>query len=134
MTKKDILNITKNLKVLYVEDDESIKQTSVELFQNFFSNIKVAGDGVEALELYNSYKFDLIITDISMPRMNGIELIKLIREKNLSIPIIVYSALNNQTSITACIILNVEAYLLKPMVSKNFIEALEKVTLKNYEQ
>ena len=130
MTKKDILNITKNLKVLYVEDDESIKQTSVELFQNFFSDIKVAGDGVEALELYNSYKFDLIITDISMPKMDGIELIKLIRQKNLSIPIIVYSALNNPTSITACVTLNVDAYLLKPMVSKNFIEALEKVTLK----
>ncbi len=127
---KDILNVTKNLSVLYAEDDESIQQTSVELFQNFFSNIQVAGDGEKALELYKSHNFDLIITDISMPKIDGIELITFIREKNLSIPIIVYSALNNPTSITACISLNVDAYLLKPMISKNFIEALEKVTLK----
>jgi len=130
MNTKDILNITKNLRVLYAEDDDRIKITSVELFQNFFNDIKVASNGEEGIQLFNSQCFDLLITDISMPKMDGIELIKQIREQNLTIPIIVYSALNNPTSITACVTLNVDAYLLKPMISKNFIEALEKITLK----
>jgi len=130
MTKKDILDITKHLTLLYVEDDENTRITSVELFQNFFKEIKTTTNGLEALKIYEHNKIDLIITDISMPYMDGIEFIKRIRQNNLTIPIIVYSALNNPTSITACVTLNVDAYLLKPMVSKNFIEALEKITLK----
>jgi len=130
MTKKDILNITKNLTVLYVEDDKNMRMTSIELFQNFFNKTLVACDGLDALRIYNINKIDVIITDISMPHMDGIEFIKKIRQHNLTIPIIVYSALNNPTSVSACITLNVDAYLLKPMIAKNFIEALEKVTLK----
>jgi len=130
MTKKDILNITKELRILYVEDNEKIRTPSVELFQNFFSEVEVTENGEEALKIYEKEIFDVIITDISMPGMDGIEFIKRVRKDNLTIPIIVYSALNNPTSITACVTLNVDAYLLKPMISKNFIEALEKISLK----
>lgn len=62
--------------------------------------------------------------------MNGIELIKQIRQHNLTIPILVFSALNDATSITSCISLNVDAYLLKPLSLSNFIEALERIALK----
>jgi len=130
MTKKDILNITKHLTVLYVEDDKNMRLTSIELFENFFNKTLVACDGLEALSIYNVNKVDVIITDISMPHMDGIEFIKKVRQNNLTIPIIVYSALNNPTSVSACVTLNVDAYLLKPMIAKNFIEALEKVSLK----
>jgi len=130
MTKKDILNITKNLSLLYVEDDKSMQTTSVELFENFFQNITIASDGLEALSLYKNRKIDVIITDISMPHMDGIELIKQIRNIDPTIPIVVYSALNDPTLMSACVSLNVDAYLLKPMKSKNFMDVLEKMTLK----
>jgi len=130
MTKKEILNITKNLKLLYVEDDLIMQETSKELFKNFFLEVDIAENGLEALKMYKEHKYDVIITDLSMPHMDGIEMIQHIRKENLTIPIIVFSALNNPSSITACISLNVDAYLLKPMKTQNLIEALEKVTLK----
>jgi len=130
MTKKEILNITKNLKLLYVEDDLVMQETSKELFSNFFFEVAIAKNGLEALQIYKQHKCDVIITDLSMPHMDGIEMIQHIRKENLTIPIIVFSALNNPSSITACISLNVDAYLLKPMKTQNLIEALEKVTLK----
>jgi len=130
MTKKEILQVTQNLHVLYVEDDKLMQETSQELFEIFFKSVSIVSDGVQALKLHKEKKFDMIITDISMPYMDGIEMMQHIRKDDLTIPIIVFSALNNPSSITACISLNVDAYLLKPMKTKNLLEALEKASLK----
>lgn len=130
MTTKDILQTTKDLHVLYVEDDADIRKKSMDLFHNFFEHITTVKDGVEALEEYNKNHYDIIITDISMPRMDGIELISIIRKDKPKIPIIVYSAWNNSSYMSDCISLNVDGYLLKPMQVKNLIEVLEKVTIK----
>ena len=130
MTQQEILSVTKDVKLLYVEDDMLLRESSTELFKTFFTNIDVAVDGLEALELYNKNTYELIITDVLMPKLNGIEFIKQVRKNNLTIPIIVFSALNDATSITSCISLNVDAYLLKPLVLNNFLDALEKITLK----
>ncbi len=129
MTTKDILQTTKDLHVLYVEDDEDIRKKSMDLFHNFFEHITTVKDGVEALEEYNKNPYDIIITDISMPRMDGIELIRKIRQDKPKIPIIVYSAWNSSSYMSDCISLNVDGYLLKPMQVKNLIEVLEKVTI-----
>ena len=130
MTKKEILAVTNSLHLLYVEDDALLRESSKELFSNFFETIDVAQDGAQALEMYENNSYDLIITDIFMPKMDGIELIRRIREQNLKLPIIVFSALSDATSMTSCISLNVDAYLLKPLILANFIEALERVALK----
>ncbi len=75
----DIISITKNLKVLYVEDNEEARIQAIKLFNNFFESIDVAVDGENGLEYYknniletNNY-YDLIITDIQMPNLNGID-------------------------------------------------------------
>ena len=127
MTTKEILKMTNNLHLLYVEDDLSMRETSVELFKNFFTQITTAVDGVDGLEEYESDSFDIIVTDISMPRMDGIELIKKIRAKDKDIPIIVYSAWNEPSYMAECISMNVDGYLLKPMQIKNIMEVLEKI-------
>ena len=127
---KEILQQTKDLKMLYVEDDLLMQKSSVEMFSNFFSNITVASNGEEGLSLYNENTYDVIITDISMPRMDGIEMITHIRQDDESIPIIVFSAWNDASSMAACISLNIDAYMLKPLDSKNLIDAIRKVALK----
>lgn len=127
---KEILQQTKDLKMLYVEDDLLMQKSSVEMFSNFFSNITVANNGEEGLFLYNENTYDVIITDISMPRMDGIEMITHIRQDDESVPIIVFSAWNDASSMAACISLNIDAYMLKPLDSKNLIDAIRKVTLK----
>jgi diguanylate cyclase (GGDEF)-like protein len=130
MRTKEILKITKTLHLLYAEDDEGMRNSSADLFQNFFAQITTAEDGLDALEKYQKSSFDIVITDISMPRMDGIELIQNIRMDNPAIPVIVYSAWNNPAAMTACIPLNVDGYLLKPIQTKNVMEVLEKVAHK----
>jgi len=130
MTTKEILKMTNDLHLLYIEDDLTMHETSIDLFKNFFNQITTAIDGVDALEKYKEGSIDIIITDISMPRMDGIELIKKIRKENRHIPIIVYSAWNDPSYMTACISMNVDGYLLKPMQIKNIMEVLEKVSIR----
>lgn len=125
-----ILNITKNLNLLYVEDDDLVQKSSIEMLSNFFNTIVVANNGQEALEKYEQGEYDLLITDLAMPKMNGIELIKHIREYNRTIPIIVFSAWTDSSYISECIALNIDAYLLKPLSIENLINALYKVSLK----
>ena len=72
---KIILENSKKLKVLYVEDDEQLKESTRKLFLNYFSVVDTAEDGLEGLEKYISYfdevgeYYDLVISDISMPNM-----------------------------------------------------------------
>lgn len=130
MTPKEILAITRCLNVLYVEDEEQIRSSTVELFDNFFGHIETAADGVDGIEKFNASHFDLLITDISMPRMDGIELIRHIRKSHPKLPIIVYSAWNDPAYMTACITLNVDGYLQKPMQSSSVMEVLGKIALR----
>ncbi|MEN4054030.1 EAL domain-containing protein [Sulfurimonas sp. NWX79] len=130
MTYKELKEYTKDLKLLYVEDDVAMQKTSSELFKNFFGSIEIANDGLEGLNMYRANKYDLIITDIAMPKMDGIELIKNIRLDDPLIPIIAYSAWNDPSLMTACISLNIDAYLIKPLHSKNFVEAVQKIVFK----
>ena len=127
---KEIIKQTKALNVLYIEDEEILRNSSSELFENFFNSVTSAKNGQEGLELYNNGSYDLIITDISMPKLDGIELIKIIRESDKLIPIIVFSAWNNPSYMTTCISLNVDAYMLKPLNTNNMVEAFQKAAQK----
>ncbi len=126
----EIVKYTKKLKVLYVEDEEEVRNTSFELFENFFGTIVMAKDGQEGLIYYEKEDFDLIITDISMPRMDGIELIRAIRNHDKLIPIVIFSALNDPTYLSASVSLNVDGYILKPLKVDNVLDVLQQLSYK----
>jgi len=69
-----------SLSILYVEDDPSVQIIVQNYLQKLFARVVTADDGVEGLAAYKREKFDIVITDISMPGMNGLELIAHIRE------------------------------------------------------
>ena len=100
---KELQKLTKDLTVLYVEDNEEIIKKMMEMFERLFKKVVRASNGKEGLEYIKNNNFDLIITDINMPKMNGLEMIKNIREledneKN-SIPIIIFSAYDNSKTL-----------------------------------
>jgi len=132
MTPKEILNITKPLHLLYVEDEKNIRETSLELFENFFDTITTAENGLEGLHRYKEGGIDIIISDISMPVMDGIDFLTYVRQKEANLPVVIYSAWNNASSMSACIALNIDAYLLKPIQMKNILDVLEKVACKTH--
>lgn len=89
---KDIISYTKNFNVLYIEDNIDVQQQTTKMLSSFFKKIELANNGKEALEIFRDATFNLIITDIKMPFVDGISLIESVRRIDKKIPIIVLSA------------------------------------------
>ncbi|XPV53792.1 MAG: response regulator transcription factor [Halarcobacter ebronensis] len=95
---KELVEFSKGLKILFIEDNLDVREQLNKLFENFFSNIDVCFNGFEALEEYKKHKtdndnfYDLVITDISMPKLDGIELCKEIFKINKEQKVLVISA------------------------------------------
>ena len=117
-------NIDKNIKILYVEDDEIARENGVEYLQNFFEQIYEASDAIKALQLYEKYQPDIIITDIQMPKLNGLEFVKKIRQKDKKTQIIIITAFCDRDYLLKAIELQLVKYLVKPVKEKEFEEAL----------
>ena len=110
-------------KILVVEDDFDIQ----ELLQNFLQeagyDVTIANDGVEALSIYASNQFDLILLDIMLPKIDGFSVCELIREQS-QIPIIMLTALSGEEEQIRGFDLQVDDYITKPF---NFLELIARV-------
>lgn len=109
--------IQKNL--LYLEDDLNLASVHLKILSLFFQNVTHAPNGLEGLEAYDSNTFDLILSDIQMPIMDGLEFVARIREKNKEIPIYLLSSLLPNPLPKE---LNITQAFQKPNGMKNFIE------------
>ncbi len=117
---------TKNLHVLYVEDDDVARENGIEYLENYFEHIYAASDAFEGLKLYREVHPEIIITDIQMPKLNGLEFIKQIRKENKETQIIVFSAYSDTTYLLQAIELQLVKYLIKPVQESAFKEALRQ--------
>jgi len=122
-----LIESTQKLNLLVVEDDDTMREDTIEFLGTFFQNIISAVDGEEALVKFNVHDIDLIITDINMPKMNGLELISQIREINSDLPILILSAHTESKYFTESIKYSVDGYLLKPFDVQQFFFILSKI-------
>lgn len=127
---KDIIIYTKNLNVLYVEDSFTIQQQTMKMLSSFFKNIELANNGKIALEVFEKYDFDLIITDIKMPLLDGIGFIETIRNSDKKIPIIVLSAHDDKDYFLKSINAGIDGYILKPYTLEQIIQTLSNIVEK----
>ena len=134
MDMKDLIKISKNLKLLYVEDEEVSRLATLELLENFFTFITVAIDGKEGLEKFQEGDFDIIISDINMPLLNGIEMIEQIRVLDANVPVLILSAYNESAYLSDGIRLGVDGYIIKPIVLDNLMLTLNKICERIYLQ
>lgn len=112
---KDFFRYLKKLSLLYVEDDENTREELEYFLQNKVKNLYVAKNGQEGFDLFEKHQPDLIITDIQMPVMTGTKMIKLIKQINSTIPIVIITAFNDADYLFEAIKLNVTSYLTKPL-------------------
>lgn len=107
---------TNNYSILIVEDRKELSSFLKESLQDLFRNVYLAADGEEGLELVNRKHPDIIVSDIMMPKMNGYELCKKIKEEMATshIPVILLTARGDLDSTTLGYKLGADAYLAKP--------------------
>lgn len=103
-----------NFNILFVDDEENVLKSYIRIFLNEPIKIYVADNGVDALKLFSTRDLDLIITDIKMPDMHGIELIEKIRTRGSSVPIIIYSAYAKMKEDCSIENLDIEGFYVKP--------------------
>lgn len=134
---ENIIKYTKNLNVLYVEDNIYVQQQTIKMLESFFNNIYIASNGKEALDLFNTENlYNLIITDIEMPFVDGVSLIEIIREYNKKVPIIVLSAHDNKDYFLKTINAGIDGYILKPYTLEQITQTLDNLIQKyqSYEE
>lgn len=111
---KKLKELAINLNILYVEDDLSIQRTMTKYLNKFFLTVTIASNGNEALKLYEKDKFDIVITDLSMPQMNGLDMIEKIQQKDENQAIIITTAHGESNFLLSAIRAHVDGYLIKP--------------------
>jgi len=124
----------KKIRLLYVEDNKEVRQYTLETLNRFFDHITVAVDGIDGLEKFKMSTYDLVLTDINMPRMNGIEMIRRIKEVDPNIAILVLSAHDESDYFIQTIMLGIDGYLLKPLDIMQFVKTLIKSVKKIFLQ
>ncbi len=115
--KNEDVDVT-SFAILIVEDNEDMRAFIKELLSNLYENIFIATNGEEALKILkeNEFKIDLVITDVMMPKVNGLELFKHVRSAKVSstIPFIMLTALASERDKLASLLVGVDDYLTKP--------------------
>jgi len=117
---------TKKFSILYAEDDKNIRKKYIKLFKIYFDDIYEASDGEEALNLYYKYKPNILILDINMPKINGLEVAKKIRKDDLETLIIMLTAHSEKEKLLEAIELNLTKYLIKPIKTLELENILQK--------
>ncbi len=121
MRIKELKEQTKELTLLYVEDNEQLKNVKLELFNDIFKRVVYAKNGYEGLLKYQEEHFDLIITDINMPVMDGLDMVEKIQKTNPSQKVIVLSAYTELEYLSKLAKLNIACFLTKPIDMKKLV-------------
>ncbi len=116
----------KELRILYVEDEEGIRLQLGQFLKRRVQDVIIAHDGREGLALFAEHKPDIVITDLLMPNMNGLEMTEAILKINPRTPVIITTAFNEIDYLLKAIDLGVEAYVIKPIQTERLTRCLLK--------
>lgn len=136
MNIKKLQELAGHFSILYVEDDKSIRESMSEYLKKFFKSVTIASNGLEGLESYKEHQQDIVITDLSMPHMNGIEMLKFIREINDEQAVLVTSAHAETDYLMSAIKAGIDGYIIKPFDYKQLNHELLHIVirLQKYEE
>lgn len=130
MSKDKILQLRENsdgLILMYVEDSKKLQEQAHKIFSKIFSKVLICGNGQEGLSVFKRESPNIVITDINMPIMNGIEMAKRIKKIEPFTKIIITSAYDDKEYLLGAIEANVSKYLKKPISAMELIDSISKI-------
>ncbi len=116
----------KNLTILYVEDDEEVLANAVEYLSRICKEVYEARNGKEAIKVWREKHPDIIIADIKMPRLNGLDMAAYIRSHDTDVQIIIATAYTDTDYLMQAVELRLVKYLVKPVTKEKLLDALER--------
>ncbi|WP_169972798.1 MULTISPECIES: response regulator transcription factor [unclassified Campylobacter] len=119
------LEILKSKSVLYAEDEPSVANEVIALLNMFFKEVFYAKNGKEVLEIYEETTPDMLLLDVSMPILDGLEALKTIRKIDKDIVVVMLTAFDDKSTLLRAVELNITKFLVKPFNKQNFISMLE---------
>jgi PAS domain S-box-containing protein len=115
-----------DISVLYVEDDLFIRKVMLNILSKNLREVYTAENGLEGLNLYKRLQPDIVLTDIRMPVMDGLEMASQIRSLNKTAPIIVTTAYGDTENLLRSIEIGIDSYVLKPIDKNKLLTVLRK--------
>ncbi len=116
----------RELSILFAEDDEQVRRHISRILAPICGELYLAENGRVALELFRRHLPDLVLTDIVMPAMSGLELARHIKQERPTVPVITISACNDAEHLLQAINLKIDGYLLKPLNVEQLFFVLQK--------
>jgi len=124
MTAKEIKELSKDLVVLYAEDENEVQEQTAIFFGNFFKRVDKAKNGKEGLELFSKNSYDVVITDIKMPFVSGVQMLNKIREINPDVITVSMTGLSGGDVRNEAVS---DFYIVKPANTQTLMELMEKI-------
>lgn len=125
MQRTTMLSILKNHSILYVEDEPQIRANITEYLESYFATVYVASDGKEGLEFYKSHHPDVLLLDINLPFLSGLNLAQKVRAMDQTVKIVMLTAHTEKEKLLVATELKLTKYLIKPIAPKLFKETME---------
>ena len=119
----------KNIKILYVDDEDFIRKNAVEYLNFYCDKVYEAKDGEEALKMYEKYQPHIIITDIKMPKLNGLDMVRKVRKTDKTTKIIIATAFLETSYLLDAVELGLIKYLIKPITEDKLLPVLKSCIL-----
>jgi len=121
------LQLLKKLTVLFIEDDDVIRNQTQDVLKIFFANVLTAQNGLEGIGMLEDKTPDIILSDIKMPVMDGLTFTKKVRDSNNQIPIILLSSYSDQQMLFKAANSGIDGFVLKPIELDNLLETFDRV-------
>jgi CheY-like chemotaxis protein len=116
----------KKLSILYVEDEDSIRKGIAQFLKRRFDTVHAAADGKEGLGIFREHNPDIVVTDIKMPVMDGLDMSRQIKEMSPDTPIIILTAFTEIPLLARAIEIGVDKYLHKPVINEDLLNSIYK--------
>ncbi len=119
----------KDFSILCVEDEDIVRETLVDFLGRRFKEVIPAIDGEDGLEKFKKYSPDLVVSDVVMPKLNGLRMAKMIKDLNPKTPIIISSAFDSSELLLEAINIGIDGYVVKPINDKKLVFQIDKAIL-----
>ena len=113
-------------RVLVVEDETALRRAFARMLEDSGFSVVQAGDGRQAIDALAAGAFDVVLTDIAMPGMDGIQLLRAVRERDLDVPVILISGNPSVESAVKAVEYGALQYLIKPVESRILVDSVER--------